>query len=137
MFATVWKTSVLFAATSAALLAFMPHSCAQETRRSLEQRVTQLEKLVEKLQQSIADLESKMAAAPTKAPQADHPKDWRDKRAWRRLRRGMTADDVTSLLGEPEKVVSLTHLTVWYWDYPSGPKVELNEKSVVIGWSEP
>lgn len=103
-----------------------------------EQRVAQLERLVQQLQQRIAQLEARLTATPAKAPRNASPADWRDKGSWRRLRKDMTMDEVSALIGEPEKVSAQTYTIYWYWGYPGGAQVTFDaESNLVDGWSEP
>ena len=61
---------------------------------------------------------------------------WRDVQNWRRLRRGMTMDEVRALLGEPERVQALGGvITHWYWD--SGADVSFDASDKLESWSEP
>jgi len=111
---------------------------AQEAKRPLEQRVAQLERLVKELQQRLSELEARLAASPAKTPRVANPADWSEKTAWRKLRKGMTMDEVTSLIGEAEKVSSQPLIVFWYWGYPGGGQVEFDaDTNLVVGWSEP
>ena len=44
-------------------------------------------------------------------------------------------NEVRALLGEPERVETLTIRTYWYWDYPIGPEVYFNSSDKLDGWS--
>ncbi|MCK4340476.1 MAG: outer membrane protein assembly factor BamE [Phycisphaerae bacterium] len=74
------------------------------------------------------------AKMPDKGPSLKG--DWRDKENWRKLKRGMSKDDVRRLLGEPQKITEVTDQSWWYYGWPGGGRVEF-APSGVIGWSEP
>jgi hypothetical protein len=96
--------------------------------RALERRVEQLEKRLSSEKVSPAKAVERGGAAA----------DWRSKANWRRLKVGMTEDDVRSILGEPQKVVVLFATVYWHWNYPGGPSVDFDkENRRVGGWSEP
>jgi len=137
------KTTLYFSITvllvCAAIIAAPGHCYAQDAKPSSEQRIAKLEKLVQQLQQRIAQLEARLGDVPTKKqPIAVSKGDWHDKSNWRKLRKGMAEDDVSTLLGQPEKVDAGTYTIYWHWNYPSGTKVMFDAKSgLVEGWTEP
>lgn len=137
MHSKIRQSLVVLAVVCPTVLTVPANTYAQESRLSLEKRVSELEKLVQQLQQRVEQLEARLLAAPTKAPRVAGSGNWRDKAAWRKLRKEMTMDEVTAILGDPEKVDSGGILTHWYWDYPRGPKVIFNDSSLVWGWAEP
>ena len=115
-----------------------PCLAQQDRTKLLEQRVAALERVVLMLQQRVAKLEAALER-PYKSVRPGVAKgNWREKSNWRRLRKGMTMDQVTELLGEPEKVRAGSYLTVWYWGHPGGGSVDFDgETSRVDGWDEP
>lgn len=63
------------------------------------------------------------------------------KEAWRKLRHGMSAEEVTALLGDPEKVSAHQQLTFWFYrksdgDYSSPSVTFKKEGMTVYGWEE-
>ena len=111
----------------------------QEKIEQLEHRVKQLEQTVLRLQRRISEIESKAGSSHVTSLPITTKRNWRNKSNWRRLRRGMTKDQVTELLGEPEKVDTGIALIFWYWGYPtSGASVDFDANSSrLVGWSEP
>lgn len=94
----------------------------ERTTASLEQRVSDLEALIKKVEPS------RNRPVPASA-------NGRDIANWRRLRRGMTADEVRALLGEPQRVLAPSaYMTLWY--YPNQGNVSFTSEQV-DGWSEP
>lgn len=98
------------------------------------------EGVIDSLERRIAELERRLDAVVAYLGQEP----WRntagtgavvskDLAAWRRLRRGMKADEVRKLLGEPEKV---TAGGVTFWYYPDLGNVSFMDEKV-YGWSEP
>lgn len=98
------------------------------------------EGLVDSLRSRVADLERRVDAL--EAFLREEP--WRSRAvvsadaqgitSWRRLRRGMTMDQVRTVLGEPENVTAMPSSTIW--QYPSVGSVSFRADRVE-GWSEP
>jgi hypothetical protein len=100
---------------------------------SMETRVKALEDAVQSLERRVASLENQLheRAAPASPVSPD-------KVAWRKLRQGMPARDVESLLGSPTKVDMFGSFAVWHYGGHGGGQVELDTKSQTItGWHEP
>ena len=93
---------------------------------SLQRRTDDLERRVSQLEARVKDQPSRSQVAPASA----NPRDIAN---WRRLRRGMTMDDVRALLGEPESV-NAGYITTWH--YPKLAEVSFTAEKV-YGWSEP
>jgi nitrogen fixation-related uncharacterized protein len=103
----------------------------------LEDRVRELERRVEQLEKQQSDRQQPPSGAPRKATPAA-PDGWRSMANWRTLKRGMTENEVRSVLGEPQKIDVGPLLTVWYYDYPRGGTVRLSSSDRrVEGWTEP
>jgi|SRR5690625_942453 len=109
----------------------------QSNIEELEHRVAQLEQMVSQLQQRIAELETKVQGRQDSGLPVVAKGNWREKSNWRRLRKGMTMEQVVELLGEPEKVDAGSIITFWYWGYPSGGRVQFDSANRLNGWSEP
>ena len=93
---------------------------------------------VARLETAIAALEKRVAVLEQgPKPGATVP---RDKAVWRRLRQGMSAEEVRQLLGEPKRVDSGPALTYWYYSESggTGPYVLFSSDSLTVnGWTEP
>jgi hypothetical protein len=73
---------------------------------------------------------------PSSAPARREP--WRDVTRWRRLRRGMTANEVRAIFGEPHRVNASPELTTWYYGEAGGGLVFIHSDDMTVyGWSEP
>jgi len=62
---------------------------------------------------------------------------WKDVSLWRGLSHGISKDDVTRILGAPEKVSDLGFQVTWYYGYPLGGEVTFGKDGRVESWSEP
>ena len=93
------------------------------------QRIERLEKFVLNLSNRIEQLEGQ--------PQRQSRQISASKTTWRKLRLGMTKNQVRNLLGEPVRIDGGAVLTYWYYSKKSlGPKV-LFDPERVYGWEEP
>ena len=63
---------------------------------------------------------------------------WKNRAQWRKLRIGMTMDQVRQILGEPPKVNVRSYSIIWYYPSALGGNVDFNTSTrKVDGWSEP
>jgi hypothetical protein len=99
---------------------------------SLLARIDLLERRTSDLEQRVRELEALIRREPSRDRQAQEAPNWRDISNWRRLRQGMTPDQVRALLGEPERV-DAGAITFWHWN---GASVHFM-RGRVEGWSEP
>jgi hypothetical protein len=76
-------------------------------------------------------------AETTKIQKPSSKGDWTDRANWRNLKKGMTKDEVRTLLGEPGKVDVYLSFEVWHYDYPSRGSVHFSKDGKVESWSEP
>src|SRR5688500_11349986 len=105
--------AALFAALAAASVPAV--AAGQSTSSdSLRRQVALLERRTTDLEQRVRELEALIKAEPLRDRRASTSPKSRDLQNWRRLRPGMTDDEVRALLGEPERVVA-GPLTYWYW----------------------
>ena len=105
--------------------------------------VSQLQRENQDLRNRLSEVERRLAAAVTKGSVASTPVSSEpSKQAWRKLRRGMSAAEVSALLGEPEKVTALSAITCWNYPCPKGitstPYVYFHaDNMTVYQWQEP
>jgi hypothetical protein len=105
--------------------------------QSLEERVRELERRVEQLEKQQSERQQPATRAPRTATPGAADR-WRYIANWRSLWRGMTEDDVRSVLGEPQKIDAGPVITIWHYDYPRGGSVRLSSSDHrVEGWREP
>ena len=114
-----------------------PMKAQEPDTLALNRRVEQLERRVEDLERRVRALE-----APSQRLQADTARpasgDWKEVGNWRRLRQGMTMADVSTLLGQPDRVDAMSVVIIWYYGDASGGTVTFDAQSQhVTGWSEP
>ncbi len=107
----------------------------------LKNRIDLLEEKVELINQTLSEMmEMLSASSPTSmSQQYSQPGQlkWEDKQNWRRLRSGMTKDEVTFLLGEPDRIDKYSSFEVWSYGYPGGGDVSYSSQGRVDAWSEP
>jgi outer membrane protein assembly factor BamE (lipoprotein component of BamABCDE complex) len=105
---------------------------------SLVRRIAVLERTTLELQSRVRDLEALIKSEPSRDRSVQSSIKWRDLQNWRRLRRGMSMDEVRTLLGEPGRVVSYGAVgTIWHWD-SGGAEVRFDGSSEKLAaWSEP
>jgi hypothetical protein len=131
---------ILRVAVLTALVAFSIPAVAagqQPSDDSLLRRIDLLERRSSDLEQRVRELEAVIKGEPSRDLPVPTSAKWRDLQNWRRLRRGMNMNEVRALLGEPERVQTMTFGTWWYFGNPIAAKVELDDRSKLQGWSEP
>ena len=103
--------------------------------QSLESRIETLETTVLSLELRIMELEKALSLA-TSSPVKKPIKmgNWQNRANWRALKKGMTKNEVRSLLGEPPRVID-AGITVT-WGYVTG-SVIFDDGGKLRGWSEP
>jgi outer membrane protein assembly factor BamE (lipoprotein component of BamABCDE complex) len=103
--------------------------------QSLETRIETLETTVLSLELRIMELEKALSLAsssPEKKP--INLGNWKNRANWRALEKGMTMNEVRSLLGEPPQVIE-SGITLTWW-YATG-NVIFDDGGKVRGWGEP
>ena len=106
---------------------------------SLLRRIEFLERTTTDLERRVLELEARVRSEPAREWSAPASSKSRDIQNWRRLRRGMTMDQVRTLLGEPERVDAMGALsTIWRWDSLGIAHVSFDGRSNKLeSWSEP
>lgn len=128
------------AALLAALVAASSPAVAegqQQSSDSLVHRIVLLESRAAELEQRVRELEALIKAEQSRPRPAPVSANWRDLANWRRLRRGMTEDQVRAILGEPEGVNVMSIRTTWTWNGPSEFAELYFDNDKLAGWSEP
>ena len=97
-------------------------------------RIKALEKEVQELKLRLSNLEAPQAS-PNNRSKAVATKDgWKSLVNWRSLKKGMSQDEVRSVMDEPATVRASGALTFWY--YPNRGNVTFYEERL-DGWTEP
>ncbi|MBN1892334.1 MAG: outer membrane protein assembly factor BamE [Clostridiales bacterium] len=97
--------------------------------------IPSLVKRIEALEKRMQELEDKLNSLPDDSKPDDVSA---DKRIWRKLKRGMSEDEVRDILGEPSRVTVLGRTTVWYYEGSTivGGDVTFSDDNL-SSWSEP
>ena len=95
----------------------------------LRQRISELEKRIYDLE-NLLKLYNEPEKIRTEAP------GWQNKKNWRKLKDGMSKEQVQSILGEPIKTIDGVR-TLWYYPNIYCGYVSFDEKGRVTGWDEP
>lgn len=151
---------LVFAAPPAWAAGEAPSSLATRVDR-LTERVQTLEATVKRLEHELhAQREATPAAAgaassvpapaataptpnPAAAPQAKaastSESPWIIKSKWQSIKKGMTSQQIHSLLGEPGQQFQLSGKTVWYYRYPGvgGGSIFFSNDGTVASWQRP
>jgi outer membrane protein assembly factor BamE (lipoprotein component of BamABCDE complex) len=96
-----------------------------------ESRIAKLEETVRVLEERVVALEIQLRAAATLT--ANDPA----KANWRKLRNGMSGEDVRRLLGSPSRIDNFGNFTIWHYGDPSRAEVKFDKSLKVAGWREP
>lgn len=96
------------------------------------------------LRQKIVELENKIKEMEaTIARYIDEEKDleesgygWQNKKNWRKLKTGMSAEEVLAILGEPIKTIDGVR-TLWYYPDIYRGYVSFDDEGLLTGWNEP
>lgn len=115
--------------------------CANSAKAQ-QSEVQRLSQRVERLERRVVELERRLQSVePAPTVQSNAPRaasgDWKQIDNWRRLRKGMTMEDVSNLLGRPDRV-DASVLTHWsYGEIADDARVTFDPQQRVMGWSEP
>jgi len=110
--------------------------CQDHSLASLEQRIVLLERKNLELEQRVRDLEAVSKGSPVKAQSVPTTGNWRDIANWRRLKRGMSMDQVRELLGEPDRVDG-GGVAYWHWGKGAEAATVTFIADELAEWSEP
>jgi hypothetical protein len=109
--------------------------------RDLRNRIEYLEKKVESMDQTLTRMMAILNASPSVSRSQQSvtpdPLKWRDKQNWRRLRTGMSKDEVRDLLGEPDRIDNFGAFESWNYGNPVGGEVQFSPKEKLNSWHEP
>ncbi len=116
---------------SVSLTSIIPPLSAYETENILlRQKIAELESRIEYLEALL-----KVYRGPD-GVKDDPEYGWQNTKNWRKLKRGMTEEQVQFILGEPIKSIQGVR-TLWYYPSIYRGYVSFDDKGQVIGWMEP
>ena len=97
-------------------------------------RITQLENEVQQLKQRLSNLEKSPGASVTSAKPITFTDGWKSLANWRSLKKGMSQDEVRTVLGEPATVRASGPIVEWI--YVNRGNVTFYQERL-DGWMEP
>jgi hypothetical protein len=126
--------AIIAVAVSSAIILFLtfPESIIAQDDEILElrQRISELEERVMELE-TLLVVAKEPEASPSGTGQG-----WQDKKNWRILKTGMTAEQVQGILGEPIKTIQGVR-TLWYYPNTYCGYVSFDEEGRLTTWKEP
>ena len=99
-----------------------------------DERIKLLEAQILQLNGRVAALEGMLNQAKANQQPIVTGEGWKSRANWRKLKKGMSEDDVRALLGEPERLNG-GHFA--RWKYPSYGEVVFEGNRGVFQWTEP
>ena len=107
----------------------------------LRNRVELLQKQVKTMNQTLTQmmdilngLSSVSSSQPSVTP---NQLKWEDRQNWRKLRSGMSKDEVRDLLGEPDNIDKYTFYEDWLYGVPPHGMVKFSSEEKLDSWHEP
>ena len=122
------KTLLKIGLVSSLLLTLSLSSLASDT-----DRITQLEKDVQNLKLRLTKLEVSQSSTSNQQKPSTSTDGWKFLANWRSLKKGMSYDDVRTILGEPSRIQGGT---IAYWFYTNRSSVTFYEDRL-DSWTEP
>lgn len=125
--------AALFFSTNFAILGLAQEKPLEERVAALEQKVADLEKQITALQKLIGELSGSSKASVPVIKKGN----WKNLANWRyELRKGMTREQVKTLMGEPDNITVYSFHEVWdYGAWLGG--IDFTPSGKVSGWREP
>jgi len=99
-----------------------------------DERIRLLEAQIVQLNGRVSALEGMLNQAKANHQPIVTGEGWKSRANWRKLRKGMSEDDVRALLGEPVRIYG-GNLAIW--KYPNYGEVVFEENRGVYQWTEP
>jgi outer membrane protein assembly factor BamE (lipoprotein component of BamABCDE complex) len=97
---------------------------------NLKQKITELEN-------RIKDLEALLKIYREPSGKGDEKDNgWWNSKSWRKLKEGMSHEQVKKILGEPVKAIK-GHREIWYYPHLYRSYVSFDEDGNLKGWNEP
>lgn len=102
-----------------------------------DDEITKLKQKIVELESRIKDLEATLARYQEQEKILDESGyGWQDLRNWRKLKTGMTTEEVLAILGTPQKTVDGIK-TLWYYPDIYRGYVSFDDEGLLTGWHEP
>jgi len=116
-----------------AIIGFLSFGVAFNAYANDSDRIDQLEKEVQGLNNRISKLESLLDDSNKPKELVHSNNGWKLVNNWRKLTTDMNANDVRKILGEPQRIDGGS---IAFWTYKNGGKVTFMDKKV-YQWVEP
>jgi hypothetical protein len=107
--------------------------------QDLDQKIKKLEQMIARLEQRIARLEGIILESQKNQAKsmAATPDRWKDKANWRLLKKGMSKNEVTQILGEPPKIVANAYYgDIWLYPDLQGGNASFDKDGNLTSWKE-
>ncbi len=127
------KVMMLFVLCSVFIL-FSPPAVKAADEKDPHQ---ELEKKVIELENRVKDLENMLKITRDSSNKKTEKDDgWWNKKTWRKLKEGMSQEEVEKILGEPVKIIK-GHREIWYYPNFYRGYVSFDDNGNLTGWIEP
>jgi hypothetical protein len=128
-----FKVITLYVLCSVFILFSAPAVYAEDEKtdhQELKQKIIELENRVK-------DLENLLKISRDSSGKKTEKNDgWWNKKTWRKLKEGMSQEDVEKILGEPVKIIK-GHREIWYYPNFYRGYVSFDENGNLSTWIEP
>ena len=155
-------TAFCFSLLFGLLVCFPPVSFAQDDEAAIRKELDALKQTMERLEERLRELEKRPVEASEPAPSppseetqtppaapaphsaASFPEELSKtqekaiREQWKKIKRGLTEQEIETLLGAPKNTLEVDNQMVWYYRYEEvGSTVVFAHDGRVIGWQKP
>ncbi len=126
--------AIIAVAVSSAIILF---STFPESIIAQDGEILELRQKISELEERVMELESLLSVCKEPESSASSGgQGWQDKKNWRILKTGMTAEQVQAILGEPIKTIQGVR-TLWYYPNIYCGYVSFDQEGRLTVWKEP
>jgi len=126
--------AIIAVAVSSAIILFSPFP---ESIIAQDDGILELRQKISELEERVMELENLLSVCKEPESSASSSgQGWQDKKNWRILKTGMTAEQVQAILGEPIKTIQGVR-TLWYYPNIYCGYVSFDQEGRLTVWKEP